>query len=466
MTRLLLLAAALLLAPVFARADEPLRLHPANPHYLEFRGKPAVLITSGEHYGAVLNADFDYVTYLDELKARTFNLTRTFSGTYREIPGSFKIVDNTLAPAKGKFVCPWARTDRPGAADGGMKFDLSRWDPAYFTRLKDFVAQAGKRGIVVELVLFCTLYDDALWATNPMNPANNVNDVEKVGREQVFTTKNRKLLAFQDAFVRKIAAELKDCDNVYYEVCNEPYFANVRPEWQEHIIETLVAAEAKLPRRHLIARNIANGKAKIQSPNKHVSIFNFHYATPPDTVALNYGLDRVLADDETGFKGTADLPYRTEAWDFLIAGGAIYSNLDYSFSARHPDGSFKVTTSPGGGGATLRKQLQILKRFVEGFDFVRMAPHNEVIKSGVPAKATARCLAEPGKQYAIYVKGGTHAKLALALPKGTYRAEWVNTKTGDVSKRETVRATTEQLELESPAYTEDIALRIRADGGR
>ena len=50
-----------------------------------------MLVTSGEHYGAVLNLDFDFVPYLDELKARGFNLTRLFSGTYREVPGSFKI---------------------------------------------------------------------------------------------------------------------------------------------------------------------------------------------------------------------------------------------------------------------------------------------------------------------------------------------------------------------------------------
>src|SRR5262245_51857411 len=36
-------------------ADEPLALHPDNPHYFLFRGKPTILVTSAEHYGAVLN---------------------------------------------------------------------------------------------------------------------------------------------------------------------------------------------------------------------------------------------------------------------------------------------------------------------------------------------------------------------------------------------------------------------------
>jgi hypothetical protein len=39
---------------------QPISLHPQNPHYFLFKGKPTILITSAEHYGAVLNADFDY----------------------------------------------------------------------------------------------------------------------------------------------------------------------------------------------------------------------------------------------------------------------------------------------------------------------------------------------------------------------------------------------------------------------
>src|SRR5881227_2080562 len=93
--------------PCVANAQErPLGLHPQNPHYFLFRGKPAVLIGSTEHYGAVLNRDFDYVKYLEELHARGLNLTRTFSGVYRELPGTFKIRGNTLAPAPGSYLAP------------------------------------------------------------------------------------------------------------------------------------------------------------------------------------------------------------------------------------------------------------------------------------------------------------------------------------------------------------------------
>ena len=149
---MLTFACSLLLSVLSTTPAEikPIRLHPQNPRYFLFRGEPAFLITSGEHYGGVLNLDFDKTPYLDELKSRGFNLTRTFSGTYREIPGSFNIKDNTLAPKRGRFASPWLQVQRQGEPE---KFDLDRFDDAYFRRLREFVSAAGERGIVVEYVL-------------------------------------------------------------------------------------------------------------------------------------------------------------------------------------------------------------------------------------------------------------------------------------------------------------------------
>jgi hypothetical protein len=458
-----LLAAGLLISgSAFAQPVKPIALHPENPHYLLFRGKPAILVTSGEHYGAVLNRDFDYRRYLDELHARGLNLTRTFSGTYREVPSSFGIVENTLAPvAADRFVCPWARSDTPGAGDGGNKFDLAKWNPAYFARLKDFLSCAAEREIVVELVLFCVLYDDGLWKVNPMNPANNVNGIGPLKRLEPYTLKEPKLTAFQEAFVRKIVAELKDFDNVYYEVCNEQYFGGVTPEWVARTAKTIADAEAGFPGKHLIAENIANGKAKIAKPTPHVSIFNFHYASPPDTVPMNYGLGKVLADDETGFKGTGDFWYRREGWEFLLSGGAIYSSLDYSFTCSRPDGTFKVTKSPGGGGVELRKQLAILRQFLEGFDFIHSKPNDGQVKA---KGGTVRALVQEGRAYAIYYHGPSPAEITIQLPAGKYRAEWVNTRSGAIDEAEDFDHSGGERTLVSPEFSEDVALRMKRKG--
>jgi len=455
-------------------ADAPIALHPDNPHYLIFRGKPTILITSTEHYGAVLNGDFDYIPYLDELQAKKLNLTRTFSGVYRELPGTFNITDNTLAPkSKDSFICPWARSDTPGASDGGNKFDLTKFNPAYFERLKNFVSEAGKRGVVVELVLFCTTYDDKLWAASPQMVNNNINGVGRFDRTELYTMKHPEMVAIHEALVRKIAAEMKDVDNLYYEICNEPYFAGVADDWQAHISATMAEAEKSFPARHLIAQNIANGGRKIDKPDANVSIFNFHYATPPDTIEQNYRLKNVFSDDETGFRGKEDVHYRTEAWEFVIAGGAIYDNLDYSFTPGHPGGTLSDFRSPGGGGAELRNQLRILRDFMNEMDFVHMKPMNGIVKggsataplAGAPARSgvTVRALGQEGKVYVIYIRGGTQAELVLKLPNGKYHAEWVNTKTGKSDKSEDVEGGAE-AKLSSPPYSDDVALRIRTAG--
>jgi len=452
--------------PVFSSpataARAPLSLHPDNPHYFLFRGKPTVLITSGEHYGAVLNLDFDYRKYLDALAKDGLNNTRTFSGAYCESPGDFNIASNTLAPLPGGFICPWARSTTAGYANGGNTFDLNQWDEKYFARLKDFVRHAGRRGVVVEMNLFCPFYKDTMWKLSPMNAANNVNGIGAVARTNVHALDGRGgLLVVQDAMVRKIVTELKGFDNLYYEICNEPYFG-VPLEWQARIADVIVATERELGVRHLISQNIANGKAKVQNPHPAVSIFNFHYASPPDSVALNFGLNKVIGDNETGFKGTNDTHYRMEAWQFILAGGGLYNNLDYSFVAGFEDGAFVYPAKqPGGGNPGFRRQMRTLTRFIHGFDFIRMKPDTSIIKGGLPEKAKAYALVESGKQYALYLFGGSQANLELELPAGNYRVEWLDPVTGNAGPKTRLKHAGGAAVLKSPSYATDIALRIR-----
>ncbi len=444
---------------------KPISLDPENPHYFLFRGRPTVLITSTEHYGAVMNMDFDYPIYLNELQSWGFNLTRLFSGVYVEDPTSFHIARNTLAPAPLRFICPWARSAQPGYAGGGNKFDLHTWDQAYFHRLKDFVAQAGKRGIVVEMVLFCPYYSDQQWEISPIKASNNIQGIGNVPRTKALTLQNGPLLAIQDAMVRKIVTELHNFDNVYYEVCNEPYFGGVTIAWQNHIVETIKNAEAAFPEKHLIAQGISNGSKKIPNPNPSVSIFNFHYSRPPMSVRWNYGLDRAIADDETGFRGTGNSPYRREGWDFILAGGSVYDNLDYSFTVGHENGTFKFPpTQPGGGGHKLQAQLSILKKFIDSFDFVHMHPDDSIVKAlGSTTKIYA--LAQTGKAYAVYVDGGgPEITLQLQVPAGRYHAEWIDTRTGAVDKSEDINHGAGILMLASPSYRADVALRLVRQG--
>ena len=462
-----LLAALLACIPAVA---QPLRLDSANPHYFSFHGHPTVLITSGEHYGAVLNLDFNYRLYLDTLHADELNLTRVFSGSYREVPGDFSIASNTLAPSPGRFLAPWRQRDG--------KFDLEQWDPAYFERLKDFVAQADARGVIVELVLFCPLYNDSMWKVSPMNAANNVNGIGGVPKTDVLALKDPRLTMVQDAMVRRIVTELNGFDNVYYEICNEPYFGGVTLEWQHHIAETIAQTESGLSKKHLIEQNWANGSKAITNPDPLVSAFNFHYSRPPNSVAMNSGLRLPIGNNETGFDGPADATYRIQGWDFLMAGGALYNNLDYSFIVGHEDGTYTPPEStPGGGSPALRRELGYLHKFFDEIPFPQMTAI-AATDLEAPEGASIRGLQEPGKVYAVYVQ---HARIVpnakpryqtetpaasrqfgIHLPAGNWTVTWRDTKTGKDAKTETIKAAADGLTaLTSPPYSEDIALLIR-----
>ena len=457
-----LLSLLLIVTSSAAIKAQPISLHPDNRHYFLFQGKPTVLITSAEHYGSVLNLDFDYVKYLDALAADGLNLTRLFSGVYVEPQGAFNIAKNTLAPAAGRLICPWPRGEQPGYANGGNKFDLSKWDTAYFERLRDFVAQAGKRGIVVEFAIFCPMYEEKPWNLSPMNAANNINGIGAIGQNDVYTLdKNGDLLAVQESLVRKIVTELRDEENLCYEICNEPYFGGVTMAWQHHIADTIAEAELDFPHKHLISQNIANGSAKVENPHPAVSVFNFHYANPPDAVTQNYGLNRPIGDNETGFKGTADNHYRMEAWEFILAGGGLFNNLDYSFTVGHEDGTFEYPpTQPGGGSPAFRKQIKLLKDFIHSVDFVSMKPARDAIREPLPKDAQCQILAEPGRQYAAYFRGAAKFEFTLDIPAGNYQVRWLDVVSGREEAPPTISHPGGPARFVVPNDLNECALRI------
>ncbi|MCB1020848.1 MAG: hypothetical protein KDC27_13025 [Acidobacteria bacterium] len=457
----------------------PLRLHPDNPHYFQYERKPAVLVTSGEHYGALLNPDFDFKAYFAELELRGLNHTRIFAGTYFEVPGNFNIGDNTLAPAPGRFLGPWARSETPGAADGGAKFDLTRWSPEYFARLHALMQEAEQRGIVVELTLFCPFYNDTIWQVSPFNAANNVNGVGEVEREDALTLKSAPLVEAQKAVARKIVSELHATPNLYFEICNEPYTRDLVPDdWQREMAAAIAEADREGPAPHLISQNYANGSKTVESPNPLVSLYNFHYTRPPDAVAMNYGLNVAIGMNETGFDGQTDSTYRVQGWDFLMAGGALYNNLDYSFAVGHEAGDLRYTAAtPGGGSELLRRQLGFLRRFFGEMPFVAMAPDAAVIAIP-PEGASARALSAPGAFYAIYAHHGRivakakpcyqvdktlhrKATLTLNLPPGAWAVTWADPKSTAQLPPQKLEHPGGPAELAVPPYIEDFAVTLR-----
>jgi hypothetical protein len=479
----------LLLAAVASARAEPIRAHPANHHYYLFRGKPTVLITSAEHYGAVINRAFDYDAYLDALKSYGLNYTRIYPAAFIEPEGTFH-PDNTLAPKSKDLIQPWARSQAPGYRSGGNRFDLDRWDPEYFRRLKDFMAQADARGVVVE-VCFFNAQNRGSWPMSPLYWKNNIQGEGHSDYNGVQTLEHPDVTRRQEEFVRRIVREVNPFDNVILEICDEPFsYGTPRAlagPWIAHLVDVVKQTESALPKKHLLGQQVQGaigGPIDFTAhPDVSVIVTQYIWQTPDEQVggmkALDYLYDRNKPIDlnETGYyplsswyEGDKAGDVRVEAWEFMAGGGSSFNNLNGMFTVRDPAGK-TAENQP------VLKTMQCLKQFIEGFDFVKMQPDRSFVVSGMPAGAYYRGMSERGRQYALYhhhselkpyvykvAPGAYEERLILDLPAGTYRADWVNPSTGALLGTNTFTHAGGRRPVSTPSHAIDMALRIKRSG--
>ena len=468
------------------RASDPIQLDPKNPHYFLYNGKAIALVTSGEHYGSVINPDFNYPRYLAALEADGLNYTRLFPGSYVEVPGtSFGIKRNTIAPPGERLLLPWARSTEPGYAGGGNKFDLNQWDPHYFERLHDFLDEAQRHGVIVEISLFSSQYGDMQWNVSPFNAANNVNHTTLAAdRRTINTLNNGNLLALQERYVRKLVQEGNAFPNVIFEIQNEPWSDHpqltdvVNPylftgrdqypnsievadsdsvAWQSRVDQWITSEESQLLHHHLIAQGYSNFRLPVRKLIDDVSIVNFHYAYP-EAVTLNYGLGKAIAYDETGFLGRSDDAYRRQAWNFMLAGGSTFDGLDYSFTIGFEDGTDTEPNGPGGGSPAFRKQLGILQKFLTALPLEEMHPDYAIVAHA--EGVTAHALSSARGVYAFYLDGKGPSRITLRLPAGSYSGEWLNIVTDEAKPLMNLRSTGAETTLDAPPFDSGVALRL------
>ncbi|MBA2302590.1 MAG: hypothetical protein H0W08_08145, partial [Acidobacteria bacterium] len=142
------------------RARGPLRVHPANPRYFTDDGVRAVYLTGSHTWPNLVDMGpgdpppvFDFNAYLRWMKQYDHNFMRLW--TWDNL-----LWDQTRQPlARNKSVfrvapLPWARTGPGQALDGKPKFDLRKFDPEYFRRLRSRAEAAGATGIYVAVMLF------------------------------------------------------------------------------------------------------------------------------------------------------------------------------------------------------------------------------------------------------------------------------------------------------------------------
>ena len=155
------------------------------------------------------------------------------------------------------------------ALDGGAKFDLARFNQAYFDQLRSRVIQAGQRGIYVSVILFEGFSSQRRvrevnpWLADPFQRDNNINGIDADpngnGRgEEFFSLKYPSLTALQEAFVRKVVDSLNDLDNVLYEISGDTLATSLA--WQFHMIDYLKQYQSSKANQHPVGISQFNAR--------------------------------------------------------------------------------------------------------------------------------------------------------------------------------------------------------------
>ena len=200
----------------------------------------------------MLSGSWDFASYLDFLQQQKQNFTRVWG--WEQSPW---IYDNSGQVSFSSQ--PYERTGPGLALDGGLKFDLTRFNQAYFDQLRSRVLEAAQRGIYVSVMLFEGFSTQKKvgrvnpWLGDPFQQANNINGINgdpnrNGGSEEFFSLAFPSLVSLQEAFARKVVDTLNDLDNVLYEVNGNGLAGSL--SWQYHMIDYIKRYQKKQANQH------------------------------------------------------------------------------------------------------------------------------------------------------------------------------------------------------------------------
>ena len=481
---------------------EAIKIHPENPKYFLFRGKPLVLITATEHYGSVINRPFNFEKYLDYAAQHKLTLTRTFL-LFRELQ-SARNPSSPCKPESPDYIAPFPRTGPGKALDGEPVYDLDQWNPEYFDRLHRFLDAASQRGIVVQLTVFSNTYADNIWALNPFRAENNKQQLGKISWQEYLTLRDPELVRRQREYARKIIQETSAYDNVYYEICNEPgggVPGHATPTevdaWQEEMGHVIRDELVRLHRPHLISGQQAfTYSPKFRFPldatfkTGTFDIVNVHPL--PDTelnghlyqlgnfmskelmlsqiaqfaqAAFTQPKPMVLDEDNTAsmYRDTTGWAiHRKRAWTTLL-NGAHYDYIDFSITVGSEAGT---EASRSGLGA----KMEHLSKFMSSFDYIHSKPSPSWIAKS-PKGLVASALAAADRDFVAYLAderevgdrtSGTplSGEVSLALPADDYVVRFYSPQTGEYSPGVTLKGGGVKA-LNLPEFRDDIVIRAQ-----
>ncbi|MEP6595622.1 MAG: DUF6298 domain-containing protein [Ginsengibacter sp.] len=432
------------------KTNGPLRVDNINPRYFSDANGKIVYLT-GSHTWQNLQdifmnggRPFNYLEYLDMMQKNGHNFMRLWMFEQPRM-GSWAADTIYFDPL------PFARTGPGLAKDGKPKFDLTKYNPVYFKRLRQRVIEAGKRNIYVSIMLFqgwCL--DRTGFGTGnpfpyiPYNAANNINNISVPETIEDYDDKpslhslkiSPALLQVQEAYVKKVIETVNELDNVLYEIINE----GGATAWQYHMIDFIKQTEAGMPNQHPVGMTHRGDKIQVNqdlfdspadwiSPNAEpykwkmgdsIISSSYKYDPPagdgkkvvfPDTDHLwghggNYkwvwksflrGLNPIFMDPWNPMAGN-ESEEKTTGWIY-DEGGITKDDRNY------PEHSL------------IRQNMGYTRSFAQRINLRNMTPHGEL-------STTRYCLANEGDEYLVYFPESEVAKVDLRAAQGEYIIEW------------------------------------------
>ena len=399
----------------------PLRVHPRNPRYFA-DGSGRVVYLTGSHTwtnlqeGGLGKQPFDFNAYLDFLAKHNHNFIRMWS---------WQSVGAWIFPSISPH--PWERTGPGNAVDGKPKFDLQKFNQAYFNRLRERVKAAGDRGIYVSVMMFVGGNFDVHneWERHPFHRANNVNgidgdiDGDGKGHECVTMNSHPRIQAVRDLevrYVKKVIDTLNDLDNVLFEIVNE----GGTKDWDWFMVRLIKDYEKTKPKQHPVGLTGHGGESN-----------DSMLASPADWFSPGSGYWPDLKSDPRAVDGKKVSILDTDhIWGEGGNAQWVWKSFLRGHNPIYMDRIVALTGDPRGeipGAQEVRTAMGHTRTVAERINLAEMIPHGELASSGY-------CLAQPGKEYLFYFPEGGQVKVDLSGMKGSASARWFNPRDGRFGK--------------------------------
>ncbi len=381
------------------------------------------------------------------------------------------------------YESPWARSGQGIAWDGLSRFDVSRYNPWYFQREREFALEASKAGLLVFYDLYNThnvLEIEPHWIDYAWRPANNINDtglpepppLRPDGRNDVgnqfYSTSYAPLRALHRAYILHTLDELGDLPNIIFGVAYQyagplsfqQFFQDTVREWEHRHGRTIRIAltTSKQTTDAILSDPIRSRQVAVvdmryweyrpdgslfapRAGENHAfrelisEAFPGYTDTPPPTTPQQ--VYREVREYRDLYPDKALMPMEDGAGAFpiLMGGAASESALRSRPPAPPPSplqqatAMYPLPTSPAESSSRIDTNA-VLDRFVHTYlatDLMKMSPKDGWVAAPERTWVLAGGAAEP---VLIYSLSGPAILLVTSLPAPTYHAIWFDPRTG------------------------------------